>query len=203
MRMLMDNLSLLTIVLTLFLIMDPIGNISSFLAMTDQIGPRRQKFVILRELFFALFFMFLFNYIGETLLIFLELSPVSLRLSSGVILFLVAIKLLFPAENSFRNNLPSGEPFLIPLAIPLIAGPSLLATIMLYTNLETCKKLMFAGILFSWMLAVVVLLLGPQLNRLLGKNGLMACERLMAMVLVMLAIQRFMEGMAQFIHNYP
>lgn len=147
----MDNLSLLTIILTLFLIMDPIGNASSFLALTNNISPKRQKYVLLRELFIALCFMLLFNYIGETLLNYLELSHVSVRISSGVILFLVAIKFLFPSEDSLRSNLPAGEPFLVPLAIPLIAGPSLLATIMLYANLEPCKKLMLTGILCAWM----------------------------------------------------
>jgi multiple antibiotic resistance protein len=197
----MDNLSLLTITLTLFLIMDPVGNISSFITLTQNISPLRQKYVLLRELFIALFFMLLFNFIGETLLNYLELSHVSLRFSAGAILFLVAIKILFPAENSLRSNLPPGEPFLIPLAIPLIAGPSLLATIMLFANLAPCKDLMLSGILLSWMATVTVLLLAPQLNRLLGKNGLLACERLMAMLLVMLAIQRLMEGLSEFIHS--
>jgi multiple antibiotic resistance protein len=199
----MDNLSLLTITLTLFLIMDPIGNISSFLSLTENIKPLRQKYVVLRELCIALLVMLLFNFIGETLLRYLELSHIAVRLSAGVILFLVAIKFLFPAEDSLRSHLPSGEPFLIPLAIPLIAGPSLLATIMLYANLETCKPLMLAGILFAWMASVVILLLAPQINRLLGKNGLVACERLMAMLLVMLAIQRLMEGLTQFINQSP
>lgn len=198
----MDNLSLLTISLTLFLIMDPVGNVSSFLSLTQNINPLKQKYILLRELCIALAVMLLFNFIGETLLRYLDLSPMTLRFSCGVILFLVAIKVLFPAQNSLRSNLPLGEPFLIPLAIPLIAGPSLLATIMLYTNLESCKALMLTGILFAWMASVVVLLLAPQLHRLLGKNGLVACERLLAMILVMLAIQRLMEGITEFVQQH-
>lgn len=197
----MDNLSLLTLTLTLFLIMDPIGNISSFLNLTSNIPPFRQKYVILRELIIALAVMLLFNFIGEILLKYLELSPISVRFSAGAILFLVAIKVIFPADNSLRSHLPTGEPFLFPLAIPLIAGPSLLATIMLYTNLETCKHMMIAAILLAWMASVTILILAPQLNRLLGKNGLIACERLLAMILVMLAIQRLMEGLTLFIQS--
>jgi multiple antibiotic resistance protein len=196
-----DHFSLLTIVLTLLLIMDPIGNIIPFLTMTKEIPPARQKFVIFRELVFALFFMLLFNVIGELLFRYLELSQISVRFSAGVILFLAAIKILFPATNSLRASLPKGEPYLVPLAIPLIAGPSLLATIMLYANLETCKAMMFTGILIAWMAAVMVLFLGPLLHRFLGKNGLIACERLMAMLLVMLAIQRLTEGLYLFIHH--
>lgn len=198
----MDNLSLLTLTLTLFLIMDPIGNLSSFLTLTQNIPPMRQKYVVFRELLIALFFMLLFNFIGETLLRYLDLSPITLRLSAGAILFLFAIKILFPAENHPRSNLPPGEPFLIPLAIPLIAGPSLLATVMLFANLEPCKDLMITAILIAWMAAVTVLLLAPQIYRVLGKNGLVACERLLAMLLVMLAIQRLMEGLTQFVHQH-
>jgi multiple antibiotic resistance protein len=195
----MNDLDLLTITLALFLIMDPIGNASIFVNVTQGITPRRQKFVIIRELLIALFFMFLFNFLGETLLKYLELTPISIQFSSGIILFLVAIKILFPAADSLRSNIPPGEPFLVPLAIPLIAGPSLLATILLYANLETCQPMMITAILLSWMAASFVLLLSPQLSRLLGKNGLIACERLMAMILVMLAIERLMDALYLFI----
>jgi len=197
----MNDLSLLTIVLTLFLIMDPIGNISSFLTLMEGIDPRRVKFIILREMLIALAAMLLFAYLGKLIFTFLELSHVSIRIATGVILFLTAIKFLFPSPSNLRANLPSGEPFITPLAIPLIAGPSLLATIMLYSNIESCQTLMWIGILIAWMFACMVLFLAPQLFRLLGKNGLVACERLMAMILVMLAIQRFMEGIQLFLQK--
>lgn len=198
----MNESNFLNLFLALFLIMDPIGNISSFLTMVKELPPKKQKMIILREMGIALLFMLLFNLIGEYLFFFLDLESTAVRLASGVILFLVAIKILFPGPTSLRNHLPPGEPFIIPMAIPLIAGPSLLATIILFTREEPSQTLMISAIIAAWLLASIVLLLGPQLSRLLGKNGLIAAERLMAMILIMLAIQRFMEGVQEFMVTY-
>jgi multiple antibiotic resistance protein len=190
----MNDLSLLTLTVTLFLIMDSIGNISSYLTLMKDIPPKRQKYILFREMLIALAAMLAFNFLGEFLFDFLKVSEPAVRMASGVILFLIAIKILFPASNSLRENLPSGEPFIIPLANPLNAGPSLLATLMLYSHIETCEPMMLTAICIAWALSMVVLILAPYFQRFLGKNGLSACERLMAMVLVMISIQRFMEG---------
>lgn len=195
----MDSLSLFTIAVTLFIIMDPVGNISSYLHLVKDFEPKKRFCILLREMLIALGFMIAFNFIGEFIFTALELSDTAVQLSSGVILFLTAIKILFPAPNSFRMNLPKGEPFIIPLAVPLIAGPSLLSTIMLYARLETSISLMIGAIVLAWFVALAVLSFAPVLRRYLGSNGLMAFERLMAMVLVMLAIQRFMEGIQSFV----
>ncbi len=195
-------MTLLSITLVLFLIMDPFGNISSFLKMVDGIEPKRQKKIIFREMLIALLVMIIFNYFGEILFDILELSEVTVRLAAGTILFLFSIQILFPSLNSIRAQLPKVEPFIIPLAIPLIAGPSLLATIMLFAHLEESQPIMLSAILLSWTAAVVVLVFARQLKRALGNNGLMACERMMGMVLILIAIQRFMEGIKQFIQTH-
>lgn len=194
-----NTLSLFSITVVLFIIMDPIGNIPSYLTLVKDLDPARRRFVLIREMLIALAFMIVFNFIGEYIFSVLELSDTAVQLSSGLILFLTAIKILFPASNSFRRNLPQGEPFIIPLAVPLIAGPSLLATIMLYARMETSVPLMLGSIIIAWVLALVILLAAPLFKRYLGDNGLMAFERLLAMVLVMLAIQRFMEGIQNFV----
>lgn len=194
-------MNLINLTIVLFLIMDPVGNISSFLNLLKDQPKERRKRIIIREMLIALVAMFAFSFLGEFVFNILGLSEKTLKLASGVILFLVAIKILFPSIDSLRANLPSGEPFITPLAIPLIAGPSLLATIMLFTNLEPSQPMMLGAILLAWLLAVIVLLSGSSLQRIIGGNGLMACERLMGMVLVMLAIQRFSEGLQQFIRS--
>jgi multiple antibiotic resistance protein len=179
--------------------MDPIGNISSFLQQLQNIVPERRSKVILREMLIALAIMIVFNYLGEFIFNVLNISETTLKLTSGAILFLVAIKILFPSIDSLRANLPDGEPFVTPLAVPLIAGPSLLATIMLFAHLESSQLTMLSAILIAWAGAVIVLLSGKRLQGILGINGLIACERLLGMVLVMLAIQRFLEGVHQFV----
>lgn len=194
-------MTLFNLAFMLFLIMDPIGNVSSFLSLVKEIPPKRQLWIVIREMLIALFFMLLFNEIGEYIFNILQISDPVIRLSSGLILFLVAIKILFPSVDSPRANLPQGEPFVIPLAIPLIAGPALLATIMLYAHDTDSELLMIGAIFAAWIAASIVLLASPFLKRVLGNNGLMACERLMGMILVLLAIQRFAEGVQLFIKS--
>ena len=196
-------MTLFTISLMLFMIMDPIGNISSYLSLMKEVTPKRKYWVFFREMLIALVFMIAFNILGEYIFELLGLKTVTVQLSSGLILFLTALKFLFPAKDSIRANFPSGEPFVIPLAIPLIAGPSLLATIMLFARLEPSILLMLQAILIAWLCSIVVLLAAPFLKKTLGNNGLIACERLMAMVLLMMAIQRFMEGIKDFAVTHP
>lgn len=194
-------MTLINLTIILFLIMDPVGNISSFLNSMRDIPPKRRQMIIIREMLIALAAMITFNYLGEFIFSILKVSETALRLASGAILFLVALKILFPSPDSLRANLPAGEPFVTPLAIPLIAGPALLATIMLFAHLEPSQLSMLGAILLAWAAAAAVLLSGARLQKLLGTNGLMACERLMAMILIMLAIQRFLEGVQQFAKN--
>ncbi|MCB1111831.1 MAG: antibiotic transporter [Chlamydiales bacterium] len=194
-------MTLFSITLVLFLIMDPLGNISSFLNMLKDESPTRQRLIIFREMSIALAAMVLFNFIGDYIFDFLKVSEVTVRLSSGVILFLIAVQIIYPSVNSLRENLPEVKPFIIPLAIPLIAGPSLLATIMLYAHLQPSNLLMLYAIFLAWIAATIVMLLSKELFRILGNNGLVACEKLMGMILVLLAIQRFMDGVQMFIQS--
>lgn len=191
-------MSLFSVTLVLLLIMDPIGNINSYLGLVKEINPKRQHWIILREMLIALGVMILFNYIGEFIFDFLGISEITVRLSSAVILFLIAVKILFTAPDSLRANLPGGEPFIFPLAVPLIAGPALLATIMLYAHMEPFQSIMLLAIAISWLISALILYFSPYIKKILGQNGLMACERLIGMVLVLIAVQRFAEGIMLF-----
>lgn len=196
-------MSLFTVTLTLFLIMDPVGNLSAYLSMVKELNPKRQYWIILREMCIALGVMLFFNYLGEHIFNFLGLSETTVRLSSGIVLFLIAVKILFTANDSPRANLPKGEPFIFPLAIPLIAGPALMATIMLYAHLEPLQSVMIIAILIAWFLTILIFIFGGIIKRILGTNGLMACERLIGMVLVLIAVQRFLEGILLFWATHP
>jgi multiple antibiotic resistance protein len=196
-------MSLFTVTLILFLIMDPIGNISSFISLSNGLDPKRQRFVILREMGIALLIMLGFNYIGEFLFSFLDLSETTVRISSGVILFLIALKVLFSAGDSPRSHLPPGEPFIFPLAVPLISGPALLATILLFSRLEACQYTMPQAIFIAWLLAILILYFSLPIKKVLKHNGLVACERLIGMVLVLIAVQRILEGILTFYKSYP
>ncbi len=196
-------MALLNIVLVLFLIMDPVGSLRSYLSMVDQISSSRRSWIILREMFIALAVMLGFNYLGEYIFGFLSLSETTLHLSAGVILFLIAIKILFTASDSPRSNLPPGEPFVFPLAIPLITGPALMATIMLYAHLEPYQSIMITAIFIAWFISMLIFLFAEPIKKILGKNGLLAAERLIGMVLVLIAVQRFLEGILLFWSTQP
>lgn len=186
----------------LFLIMDPIGNIGCFLTLMQDVPPAKRRYVLLREMGIALLAMLVCNYLGEFIFSILEISETTVRIASGLILLFVAIKILFPAIDSLRANLPKGEPFIIPLAIPLIAGPSLLATIMLYASLEPSQPHMLEAILIATVATTLVLWVSPVLQRYLGNNGLLALEKLTGMILVLLAVQRLAEGVQKFYDVY-
>ena len=196
-------MSLLSVALVLFLIMDPIGNISPYLSMVKDIDPKKLKWIVIREMAIALAVMLGFNYLGDHIFRFLSISETTVRLTSGVILFLIAIKILFTSTDSMRANLPKGEPFIFPLAIPLIAGPALLATIMLYAHLEPLHSVMILSILIAWFSSGLILVFARPIKRILGENGLMACERLIGMVLVIISVQRLLEGILLFWATQP
>jgi multiple antibiotic resistance protein len=195
----MQEISLFSLIVILFIIMDPIGNIASYLALTNGLTPKRRHIVLLREMGIALSAMIIISFIGDYIFKLLGISQCTVRLASGAILFLIAIKILFPSTDSLRSNLPKGEPFIIPLAIPLIAGPSLLATIMMYADLIQSRWMVQAAIGIAWIAALGVLWVAPFLNRYLGSNGLVALEKLTGMILVLLAVQRLAEGIQRFI----
>lgn len=197
---------LLSVTLILFLIMDPVGNISTFLRLMKGVSPARERFIILREMGIALITMLLFYFIGDALLDVLKIDSPTIYISSGIILFLMAIRILFPSSNSLRSNLQvkeGQEPFVVPLAIPLIAGPSILVTIMLYSHPEDMAPTVLTGILISWTLSSLILFFAHPLQRILKSSGLIACERLMGMVLVLLSIQRLLEGIYIFCSQRP
>lgn len=195
-------MNLFSAILVLFLIMDPFGNIATFLAILKKVDRKRRQFIIMREMLIALIVMIFFSFLGKLFMETLHISPITVHIASGTILFLVAIKILFPGITSFRSQLQKGigeeEPFVVPLAIPLIAGPSLLATIILYAQMEPSQLVMLVAVCLAWLLSCTVLFFSPLLQRILTNNGLIACERLMGMVLVLLAIQRFLEGIQLF-----
>ena len=192
---------LLTLALIYFLIMDPVGHVKGIVERLEGIPAKRTRFIIARELLFALVFMLIFDWFGEYIISFLHISESSIYLASGVVLFLAALKILFPhpEENSIQKD--REEPFLVPLAIPMIAGPALLATIMLYAETEANPYTTIIAILFAWLLASPILLYSKQILSYVGTSGLTACEKLMGMVLVLISIQRFMDGIHLFIQN--
>ncbi|WP_250459618.1 MarC family protein [Microbulbifer litoralis] len=188
----------LTAFLTLLFVMDPLGNIPVFLAALKTVPQRRQLYVIMRELIFALIVLLAFLYGGRFVLAWLGLSQEAIRIAGAIILFLISIRMVFPSEGGIMGERLEGEPFFVPLAVPLVAGPSTMAILMLMTN-SGGEQLMdwTLALLGAWAVSAVILLSSAPLARLLGNRGLIAVERLMGMVLVMLSVQLFLDGVKQ------
>lgn len=196
-------MTIFSLTLIFFLIMDPLGHVKSFISYLEDLKSRRQKIVIMREMLLALITTLVFNFLGEYLFHLLEIKETTAYLASGLILFLVAIKILFPRSELADAPKPVGEPFLVPLAIPMIAGPALLATVMLYASTEPSPWTTLIAVAISWTASCVILLCSRSLLKLLGPGGLTACEKLMGMILVLLSIQRIMQGIILFQANLP
>jgi MarC family membrane protein len=186
--------------LALFLLMDPIGNVPIFISALKKVDPARQKLIILRELTIALLIIVLFDFIGKALLDFLNVTLPTIQISGGIILFLIALKMIFPAvwESDAQAALEK-EPLVVPLATPLVAGPAVLAAVMLYSGQEQYSTLMTLGAIFTaWIASTLILISSSLWKRMLGSRGLVACERLMGLVLTLIAIQMFLEGVREF-----
>lgn len=185
---------------TLLFVMDPLGNLPVFLSILKDYEPRQRQRIILRELLFALLVLLFFLFLGNAFLALLNLKQESIRIAGGIMLFVIAIRMVFPQPvpaGGAERALP--EPFFVPLAVPLVAGPSTLALIMLMVHEAPQRMLQWAIVVFAaWGITAIVLLCSPLLYRLLGQRGTLAVERLMGMLLIMIAVQMFLDGVAGF-----
>jgi len=190
--------TILTISLILFLIMNPIGQINDFIKCIKDLDHRRQQYILRRELLIALGVLIFFDFVGEQIFSLLHISNITVRLVLGIILFLSAVKILFPHPHHERMRVPEGEPLLVPIAIPMIAGPALIATVMLYASAEANPLTTLFAISIAWGLGVLVVLNSQKIKSLFGLNGITALEKLMGMILVLISVQSFMEGISMF-----
>ena len=188
-----------SVAFALFLLMDSIGNIPFFISFLKEVEPKRQRVIILRELLIALFIIMLFNFIGDALMQFLHINNDTVQIAGGIILFLLCIKMVFPSHHDANDGLPhETEPFIVPLAVPLIAGPAVLASVMIYAKQESNQWLMLGAILIAWIASLIILLGSSLLKRVLGWRGILALERLMGLVLILISVQMFMSGLSAF-----
>lgn len=184
---------------TFLLVMDPLGNVPLFLASLRRTTPERTQWVILRECLIALAVMVLFLFAGQAVLTLMGIEDAALKTAGGVILLLIAIRMVFPPEKTFANDSLHEEPFIVPLAVPYVAGPSLLAVIVILVSQSPGEwPLLLVGLVAAWVLTTVTLYFSGFLQRVLGRKPLEAIERLMGMILVILAIQMMLEGIKEF-----
>jgi multiple antibiotic resistance protein len=199
-----NSMSTLSAGLLLFLIMDPLGNIPLFLALLRNVKPERRRFVLVREMVIALVVLFVFLFGGEYLLRVLQLKQQSVGIAGGIVLFLIGVRMIFPPREGGVFGDSSGEPFIVPMAIPGVAGPSAMAAVMLLANSHPGRTVDWSVALFAaWLATALILLSSTYLYKWLGTSVLAAIERLMGMLLVALSVQMFLDGIVAYIRLVP
>ena len=187
--------------LTLLLIMDPLGNIPVFLSVLKKVeNESRKRKILIRELAIALIVLLVFLFVGQYFLQWLNLRQEAVHIAGGIVLFLIALRMIFPTEKGIMGDLPEGEPFIVPLAVPLLAGPSTLAMLILLARSQPDR-------IFDWLIAVLgawgvtslIILSSTSFHKILGNRGLMAVEKLMGMVLVAISVQMLLDGITTYL----
>ena len=197
-------MDIFAVAVLVFLVTDPFGNTAIYLAALKNVAPERRLRVAVRELLFALVLLMLFLTFGEAVLSGLGLSRESTAIAGGIILFVIAMRLIFPGPQGVLGDVPDGEPMLVPLATPAVAGPSALAVLMTLRNThEGPLWELYVAVLLAWAATAFILLQASLLQRFLGPRGLTAVERLMGMLLIMLSVDMLLDNLQSILHIAP
>lgn len=183
--------------LTLFLVLDPFGNMVTFHTQLSRVAEDRRTKVLVRELLIAFAVLMFFLFAGSSILSTLGIRPSTLSVSGGILLFLIALGMVFPAKSILLDPAGSNEePFIVPLAVPMMVGPSAIALLLLLATKQPHAKLESAlAVTVAWAVSAVILLVSPWLLRKIGGKGSQAMERLMGLLLTLIAVQMFLDGL--------
>ncbi len=189
---------LISSVITLCLVMDPFGNIPLFISALKRVAPERRTIVLVRELGIALGIMIGFLFLGKWFLQAFGIEQFSMNIAGGIILFIISVKLVFGGDEEIKADPKEEEPFIVPLAIPLVAGPAALSVVMILSAQQPNKFLTLAAVIIASIINFAVLMLSFPISHFLGKRGLTAIERLMGMMLVLMSVNMVMGGISEF-----
>ena len=187
----------------LLLITDPLGNIPIFVNTLRAVPPERRARVIVREVLIAFGLLLSFMFVGQSFLKAMSLSDVSLQIGGAVVLFLIALRMIFPPPPQ-DSPVPVAEPLIVPLAIPALAGPSAMATVLLLVSQAPERRLEWVAALSVTMaVCAVVLLLAERLPRVVGLRVVSAFERLMGLILVSISVEMLIRGLKKLAQSWP
>jgi multiple antibiotic resistance protein len=190
--------TVLAAILLLVIIMDPIGNVPVFLSILKNIPMKRRKVIIIRELIIAFLILIFFMFVGRFLLQLLQIEQSSLGIAGGIILFIIAIRMIFPGTKPMFSHDEESEPLVVPLAIPMIAGPSAIAAVILLMAQEPSRwKEWTLAVFVASLISGIILVSSEALGRKLGNRALNAIERLMGILLIMVSVDFILDGIKQ------
>jgi len=196
------DISFASAVVILLLVVDPVGNIPLFVSLLRNVDPTRRARIIVRECAIAFFVLLGFVFFGRWILGLLGLSEPSLTIAGGVILFLIAVRMIFRGPEGVFGGTVDGEPFIVPLAIPAIAGPAAIATVMLLVSRAPQRLLEWiVAITFAMLVTLAFLVFAERISKLVGERGLLAFERLMGLILTAIAVEMLLRGIETFVRQ--
>lgn len=189
----------LTAAVMLFLIMDPFGNTPIFHAVLKEVPEGKRPRIIAREAAIALVILLAFLHAGQPIMTFLNLKQPTLNISGGIILFIIALRMLFPWAETEPES-PENSPLIVPLAMPLLAGPSAVAVLLLLASTEPDRMADWTlALILAWLVTAAILISSPFLLKVLKRRGIKALTRLMGMILIMVSIQMLLDGIAKYL----
>ncbi|UUM21941.1 MarC family protein [Mycoavidus sp. SF9855] len=192
----------ITATILLLLIIDPLGNIPICINALRNVAAERRVWVVLREVGIAFVTLLIFMLMGEHFLRLMHLTDTSLQLAGAIILFIIALRMVFPAADDPMTAEIIGEPLIVPLAIPALAGPSAMATVMLLSSQGPGQTMEWIGALTVTMgVCAFVLILADRIQRFLGPRAVIAIERLMGLVLIAISVEMLLAGTRAFIRQ--
>lgn len=193
--------SFTNIATSLFFVLNSIGQIPIFLALLRKFDQKTQLKIIFRELIIALAILVSFTFFGDWILKVLGISRPILSIAGGILLFLISLSMIFPKHTESEQQLTQ-EPIIIPLAIPLIAGPGSISIVMMYAHATNNPLFVSAAVFAAWIPSLIILLLGSYVKKILGEKGLTAIERLGGMLICLISISLFTHGMLELVNEY-
>lgn len=192
-------MSIFQLALTFFIVTNPIGNSPTIIALIKGHSLKRQQIILFREAMFSMILAIFFLFLGDAFLSGFQIQNYALRMSGGILLFLVSLKMIFSVKNSSQADQQQVDPYIVPIATPLLSGAGLMTMIMLYAKEEANDLKILGAILLAWVGVTAVLVSAPYLQILVGKRGIAALEQLMGMLLSMIAMEMIVQGAAVYL----
>ena len=190
--------TIFSLALTFFLVANPIGNSPTILSLVKNFDFEKQKIIVFREAMISLIIALFFLFFGEVFLDMLKIDNYALKLTGGVVLFLVALQMIFHKPESSQDEEHKNEPFIVPIATPLISGPGLMTMIMVSSG-DNPMLVVFFGILIAWIGVTAILVSSPYIQKIVGKRGMAAMEQVMGMILGLISMQMIVHGAEDFV----
>ena len=189
-------MNIFSLALSLFFVLNSIGNIPFFVGILSRYAVKKQRKIIFRELLIALFILIVFNYFGDGILKMIGITHAAVGIGGGILLFLISLSMIFPKDKNGHEI--SREPLIFPLAMPAVAGPGSIAAVMIYSQQAQSHLVVSLAILMAWLPSLMILLASSNIKLFLGQKGLFACERLGGMLICLIAVQMFTNGIMRF-----